>query len=235
MVDLEFEDYVLELSEKTDEAVFIVTVSGLILHCTNQAANLFGYAKSFDINGLHVRDLVPEDFAAFFPAEISEEHLTEGRFLKRVNKKKSGEHFPTYVRTEYIDISGDRYVLTTVRERLLEGACRDMVEKDKLLQNIELLKCELKKEKERVASLQNSQPAILNRKLCARLAVRYPELSQNDYRLASLLLQSIDTKSIAQRLNVTQNAVYVARKRLRKKLQIEKEKTIIQHLLEVLE
>lgn len=235
MVDLEFEDFILELNDKAGEAAFILTVSGFILHCNARAAELFYYDYPCQLTGMHVTDLVPDDFAKHFPAEITEEHLTHGKYLQRVNKGKNGEHFPTYVKTEYVEIYGNRYVLTRVKERLKDDGFQEAVAgADELLQTIDLLKCELKKEKGRVNALKGAEAIVLNKKLCTRLSLQHSDLTQNDYRLATLLFESTDTKMIAERLNITQNAVNIGRKRLRKKLSLPREKTIIHYLLEVM-
>jgi len=237
MIDLEFEDYFLHLKENKLEATFLVNEPGLILICNEKAAHLFAYNNPREICGLHVKQLVPDDFAELFPKRITAEHLTLGEFLPRVNKKKNGENFATWVSTNFVYISNKKYILTIVRDRSDEAKGTACIETAKLKQNIEVLKCELKKEKYLTAlPLENGDflDTEINLELRNKLANIHKGLNQNDYKLASLLFLHLDSKTISQVLNIGVNSVYMARKRLRKKLNLPKDKTLLEYLLEIM-
>lgn len=56
-----------------------------------------------------------------------------------------------------------------------------------------------------------------------RLQLRFPELTDNDLKLAALLRLGFDTKELAAILNITPDSVRKARTRLRKKLALDEE------------
>jgi len=62
------------------------------------------------------------------------------------------------------------------------------------------------------------------------LALKYPDLSPAETRLSILLSMNMDTKAIANFLNISVESVKVARKRLRKKLNLSSEDCIVSAL-----
>jgi DNA-binding CsgD family transcriptional regulator len=63
-----------------------------------------------------------------------------------------------------------------------------------------------------------------------RLIEKYPDLSANDLKLCSLIKLNLDNKGIAAILNISQESAKVARHRLRKKLDLSAEQTLIAFL-----
>lgn len=135
-----FKEY---FSSSEDEAIFIVTMTGQIVDCNEKAVLLFGYKSMDQLINQNATELVPEDFSEYFPAQITPEHLTKGEYLPRVNKRKDGQLFPTDILTYYKTIDGINYVMVHVKEAV---SCND-IQTLCLQQNIEVLHCELKKEK----------------------------------------------------------------------------------------
>jgi DNA-binding CsgD family transcriptional regulator len=63
-----------------------------------------------------------------------------------------------------------------------------------------------------------------------KLIERYPDLSANDLKLCSLIKLNLDNKGIAAILNISQESAKVARHRLRKKLELAADQTLIAFL-----
>jgi tetratricopeptide (TPR) repeat protein len=63
-----------------------------------------------------------------------------------------------------------------------------------------------------------------------KLIERHPDLSANDLKLCSLIKLNLDNKGIAAILNISQESAKVARHRLRKKLELGAEQTLIAFL-----
>lgn len=70
-----------------------------------------------------------------------------------------------------------------------------------------------------------------HRELRARLAAAYPVLTEYDLRLCVMLKANLSTKEIATLLNITPDSVKKAKHRLRKKLKVEPEETILSRFL----
>ncbi len=66
-----------------------------------------------------------------------------------------------------------------------------------------------------------------------KLLEQYPDLSNNDLRLASLLRMEMNTKEIANLLNISQDGIKKARYRLRKKLALESSVSLENTILSV--
>jgi DNA-binding NarL/FixJ family response regulator len=62
---------------------------------------------------------------------------------------------------------------------------------------------------------------VVNAEYKSKLLKRFPELSASDLELCGMIRLGMQAKEIASFRNVTENAILVARKRLRKKLNIE--------------
>jgi tetratricopeptide (TPR) repeat protein len=63
-----------------------------------------------------------------------------------------------------------------------------------------------------------------------KLIEKYPDLSANDLKLCSLIKLNLDNRGIAAILNISQESAKVARHRLRKKLELSAEQTLIAFL-----
>ncbi len=201
-----------------NEAAFIVTKQGLIVFCNTPGIKMFGYKNFNEICNLRVKDLVPDDFAAIFPDIITIEHLTKGEYLGRVNKKKNGSLFATEILTYYKYIGNIEYVYVHIRIPITD----EELEKRRLKQNIEVLKCELEKERNKKDQINSS-----NKKTTYNIAQfsfnirkEFPKLTSTDLKLCTLIIHNLSTKEIAESLNISLDGAFAGRKRLRKKLNI---------------
>ncbi|HYC84013.1 MAG TPA: hypothetical protein VEB86_02280, partial [Chryseosolibacter sp.] len=70
----------------------------------------------------------------------------------------------------------------------------------------------------------------VHRDFFKKLLEKYPDLSANDLKLCSLIKLNLDNRGIAAILNISQESAKVARHRLRKKLELGAEQTLIAFL-----
>lgn len=233
MFDIKLECIIDKLERNQVDAEFIVKKSGELIAFNLRAVDLFGYSCKAEMEKLHLKDLVPDDFAGLLPGEISIEHLTKGEFLPRVNKRKNGSLFSSFVKTWPIIIGEESYVRTTVKERFANRNIKQLM----LEQNVEVLKCELIREKNKNFCLQlgTNQQQRINHDLCRILRELHPNLNHKDIELASLISFNFETKAIASIQNICLNSVYVARKRLRKKLNLEKAQNLDRYLKQLID
>lgn len=223
MFDLELDSNIERLEKNQAEAEFIIKKSGELIAFNQRAVDLFGYSCKAEMEKLHLKDLVPDDFAGLLPDEIGIEHLTKGEFLPRVNKRKNGSVFPSFVKTWPIIIGNESYVRTTVKKRFANQNIKQLM----LEQNVEVLKCELIREKHRnFGFLSGGNQQRINQELCRMLREVHPNLNHKDMELASLISFNFETKAIASIQNICLNSAYVARKRLRKKLNLDKTQSL---------
>lgn len=200
-----------------NEAAFIVTKQGHIKYCNTLGINMFGYEDLNEICNFEVRNLVPDDFAQIFPESITVEHLTKGEYLARVNKKKDGTLFPTEILTYYKHLKNIEYVYVHIRIPQTD----DELEKRRLKQNIELLKCELEKERNsKISNVENSSPYNIAQ-FSFNLKKDFPTLTNTDLKLCTLMIHNLSTKEIAESLNISLHGAFAGRKRLRKKLNLD--------------
>ncbi len=66
-----------------------------------------------------------------------------------------------------------------------------------------------------------------------KLSVRFPDLTENEKRLATLLRLNFSTKEIATFMNISPKSVEIARYRLRKKLDLKAGENMTQFLLDL--
>jgi DNA-binding CsgD family transcriptional regulator len=66
-----------------------------------------------------------------------------------------------------------------------------------------------------------------------KLKARHPSLTTSDLKLAAYLRLNLSTKEIAQLMNISVRGVETSRYRLRKKLDIENEINLFDHLLKI--
>lgn len=213
------------------EAAFLIQVSGNIIYCNPYGLEMFRYSTLEDICEHHVKDLVPNDFATHFPKEITPEHLTNNIFFERVNRRKDGTEFQSLVMTQSIEINNKSYIETRVRSR---GDSLKELESAKLQQNVSLLTCELNAERNRMLKLLGKQKSeYWDDYLVSKLANKYKNLSNNDYRIASMIYHKMDSNDIAKIMDIEVNSIYTARKRLRKRMNLLKDVSILEAIMEI--
>jgi ligand-binding sensor domain-containing protein/DNA-binding CsgD family transcriptional regulator len=66
-----------------------------------------------------------------------------------------------------------------------------------------------------------------------RLREEYPKLTPKDYRLCAYLRMNLSTKEIAPLMNISVRGVEIARYRLRKKLELDKQDNLIEFMMKV--
>lgn len=66
-----------------------------------------------------------------------------------------------------------------------------------------------------------------------RLRENYPKLTPKDYRLCAYLRMNLSTKEIAPLMNISVRGVEIARYRLRKKLELDKQDNLIEFMMQV--
>ncbi|MFO7892728.1 MAG: PAS domain S-box protein [Longimicrobiales bacterium] len=102
------------LVELAPDGVFLETTEGEILWANDAGAEMFGYHSPDEMVGLGIADLVPDDFAASLPEEIT--RVTGPRAVRRFNKRKDGTVFPTEIATRFIEMDGEKRLLAYVRD-----------------------------------------------------------------------------------------------------------------------
>ncbi|QZE13690.1 helix-turn-helix transcriptional regulator [Halosquirtibacter laminarini] len=213
-----FGDYI-NIAKALREAVFVITPWGEILYCNSYGIHMFGYDSLEHIRNFRVKDLVPDEFAVYFPNEISDEHLTNNEYLDRVNKKFEGTEFGSYVKTIKIVIDNTIYIETRVRYR--DVVDESNLSRDKLEQQVQLLSCELNAERNRlIRFVGNKEMKYWDHILVRKLLNYEPTLSESECKLASMIYHNFNSHEIAQNLNIATDSVYTARKRLRKKISV---------------
>jgi PAS domain S-box-containing protein len=101
------------LVEVCKDGVFIESVDGYVLECNPAGCEMYGYTRQ-EIVALHLRDLLPDDFALL--DRITEEHVTHGMFVEFANKKKDGTLFPIEVSSEFFTVGGEKRLIAFVRD-----------------------------------------------------------------------------------------------------------------------
>ena len=103
------------LFDLTPDAVFLEDLDGSILECNAAALKMFGYPKG-EMLALKVRDLLPDDVAKTFPAEMSEENTTGGVFVWMSSKRKDGSIFPAQYSNRIVNLDGKKMIYACVRD-----------------------------------------------------------------------------------------------------------------------
>lgn len=205
-----------------NEAVFIISCDAIILSCNEIAAKIFKFKNTESMCGKHVKSLVPSEFSTYFPNTISEEHLTKGVYLPRVNKRNDGNLFASEILTYYKTIEGEKYIIVHLKECKTPHNIYILC----MQQNIEILKCELAKEK------RNNKHKKINLK---QLSVKHEALTSKDIYFCELLTQGLSSHQIARKLNITLDGVFAARKRIRKKLKLNQKQELITSIVKLAE
>ena len=200
-----------------NEAVFIIGKNGDIEICNNIATIIFGFDSPEELIGVNASSLVPDDFGQFFPDTITYDHLTKGNYLPRVNKRADGSLFPTNILTYFEVFDKSEYVIV----RVFESDTLTDIQTLCLKQNIEILKCELEKEK------RTKQRTTFS---TTTLTKDYPNLTKTDLKFCELIVNKNTAEQISQSLNIKADSVFTARKRLRKKLSLKAKDVLFSHL-----
>lgn len=128
------------------------------------------------------------------------------------------------------DIVAMRSSMESVREQLLEGMRAGTLSTKKANQILQQLK---DNDTEMFWSTYHNNFDLIHKNFFRNLHERYPELTQNDMKLCALLRLNLNTKDIAGFTHLSVRGVEGARYRLRKKLGIEKDKSLTDFLLEL--
>ncbi len=75
---------------------------------------MFGYDEPEQMVGLGIADLVPGDFAASLPPEIT--RTTGPRTVRRFNRRRDGSVFPTEISTRFVTVDGVKRLVAYVRD-----------------------------------------------------------------------------------------------------------------------
>jgi DNA-binding CsgD family transcriptional regulator len=144
--------------------------------------------------------------------------------MLHVTKRRNGELFACKIITYYQQIKEEKFMISHVKEEQtdipLEIIC--------LQQNILVLKREL--EKERNLNRYNQL-----KEQCQQLLLNYPSLSHKDLQLCKYILQNWSAQEIADELNITVNGVFAARKRLRKKMELDPGNDLLNALIDAIQ
>ncbi|MBD3217309.1 MAG: PAS domain S-box protein [candidate division Zixibacteria bacterium] len=103
------------LVELSSDAIFFMTVSGIILDCNAATCKIFGYDRE-ELLGLDVRRMIPDKYVHLIPDIITEEVTTGDIAAERLYKKKDGNVFPTEIITKVFEVGGEKRVLAYVRD-----------------------------------------------------------------------------------------------------------------------
>jgi len=117
------------------DGIYIENERGEILECNQSGHEMFGYTKN-EMLKLSVRDLVPKEFAEKIPKVIPDNMATGDIYLERINRKKSGELFPTEINSKYIYINGKKRLIVFIRNitvrKQMENDLREISIRDEL-------------------------------------------------------------------------------------------------------
>lgn len=202
-------------------ARFLLSPEGSIICCNAYAAKLFRYPTPHTLEGLSYKMLVPDEFAESLPETISTEHLTNGKFLPRVNRCADGTLITTWIMTQYVYLDNQCHVETYAKinnEAPYIGEVR-------YKQLSEVLKCELN-------ILKNKDSVCNNKHINSQLQLLLSayQLTLKELQFCSLLHSGMHTKEIADILNLTVSSIYTFRKRLRKKINLHPDLDLFSYL-----
>ncbi|WP_430814503.1 PAS domain S-box protein [Carboxylicivirga sp. RSCT41] len=204
---------------KTGEAIVVAELNGQILSGNKEAIELYNYPSLKAFKEKSLKDLMPEDFAALYPEEMTPEHINFDGYYTHVCKKNNGELFACKLHTHYQNFQGKKLLIGHVQE-IHEHVD---IEKIRLEQIIIVLERELKAE--RAKNFNNNYIQIIK-----QFSRCYPMLSNNDLKVCYYLTLNYNSKQISQQLNITTDGVYAARKRIRKKLKLRPDQDLVKFL-----
>ncbi|MBI9035222.1 MAG: helix-turn-helix transcriptional regulator [Bacteroidales bacterium] len=224
----ELPDSIREIYAYNQAATFIVSFTGEILGCNEIALDIFEFGSVEEICKVKAADLTPCDFQDYFPAEISDEHLTNYHYLPRVNQRKNGDIFASEVLTYRLKREYENCIAVYVREIEDYQEFDNSLKERRMFQNVEVLQCELKREKRLRAQMMREKTSDRDIALFDKqLHEAYPKLTSNDLKICKLLIRNYSSSEMANELCVTKEGVFAARKRIRKKLQLEKDMDMV--------
>lgn len=217
-----------EVIAYSEAATFIITIDGSIVNCNEIAVRIFGFDSVKDICRVKAMDLTPEDFGSFFPVEITEEHLTNHHYLPRVNMRKNKQIFASEVLTYKLPHYRNGYIAVYVREEEDYAELDENLRHRCMQQNMDVLRCELVKERRlRAQMVTEKVPENDFALFSSYLSAQYPKITNNDLKISMMLIRNLDSSDIAERLSITKEGVFAARKRLRKKLKLTRENDLV--------
>ncbi len=224
----ELPDSIREIYAYNQAATFVVSFTGEILGCNEVALDMFGFDSVEDICKVKAADLTPNDFGVYFPQEISDEHITNYHYLPRVNQRKNGDIFASEVLTYALKGKHASKIAVFVREIEDYKELDDSLKERRMQQNVAVLQCELKKEKRLRAQMMREKTSDSDIVLFdKKLLESFPQLTSNDLKVCDLLIRNYSSSEIAVNLCITKEGVFAARKRLRKKLRLEKDMDLV--------
>lgn len=215
--------------DSMDIARFILTRRGQILACNRMACAMFKFRSPQQLIDSDYRALVPVEFADYIPTEITIEHLTNGLYLKRVNRCSDDSLIPTLIKTSFIELEKELYVECLVKA---DPETNETLELIRYKQMNELLKSELMRLKNEINP--SKEMTYFQHDLAFALGKKHTDLKARDMVFCSLVLAGLQTKEIADILCMTTESAYKYRKRLRKKLELSAEEDLFEYLKTVM-
>lgn len=103
------------LVELSSDAIFILTITGIVLDCNAAACDIFGYGRD-EMMGMDVTNLIPDQFREHLPEIITEDMTTGDNAIERYYQKKDGTVFATEITTKIFEVAGQKRLLAYVRD-----------------------------------------------------------------------------------------------------------------------
>jgi DNA-binding response OmpR family regulator len=98
-------------------------------------------------------------------------------------------------------------------------------------QELKKIKCNIVKELDKIKSSTNYKLQEINSDLIKNLTEKHPNMTSSELKLCALIRMNLGSKEIADISHQTYDSIRVARTRLRKKLNINKNETLISYLM----
>lgn len=126
--------------ELSFDAIFEITLEGIITDCNQRACEMFEYSRE-ELVGMHTSQLTPERYRDTQPEIYSEEITTGHEAWTRTYRKKDGTEFPTEINTKIYGSEGEERLIAYVRDisdhkAYQEAIQRSLKEKEMLLSEV---------------------------------------------------------------------------------------------------
>jgi PAS domain S-box-containing protein len=108
-------DLIKRFIELCFEGVFIENLEGDILECNDSGCKMFGYTKK-EMLGKNIRDFLMEEDAVNLPKPLTEDHLTDNKYLEKINKRKDGSLIYIEIKINHIFINKKKYRIAFIRD-----------------------------------------------------------------------------------------------------------------------
>lgn len=127
-------------SELSFDAIFEITIDGIITDCNARASEIFGYSRS-ELIGKDTRSLIPDEHKESQPDIISDNITTGDEAWERVYKRKDGTLVPTEINTKRYTRGDEERVIAYIRDisdrkKYQETIKKSLREKETLLAEI---------------------------------------------------------------------------------------------------